>query len=103
MKRISGWLTAILLAAAIVAAFTVPSKEKLQQQLSAAYTDSVHVNINESKIKLIVPILNICTYTVTGKAKTTGFKTSDGKPLAVASILQSGTYIGLFGLFWKWN
>lgn len=103
MKKISGWLTAVLVTAAIVAAFTVPSKEKLQQQLSATYSDSAHVNINESKIKLIVPILNICNYTVTGKAKTTSIKTSDGKPLAVASILHSGTYIGLFGRFWKWN
>jgi hypothetical protein len=103
MKKISGWFTAILLTAAIVAAFTVPSKEKLQQQLSAAYADSAHININESKIKLIVPLINICNYTITGKARVINFKTSDGKPLSVASMLQSGTYIGLFGRYWKWN
>ncbi len=103
MKKISGWLTAIFFIAVIVAAFTVPPKEKLEKQLTAVYADSGHVNINESKIKLLVPIMNICTYTITGKAKTTSFKTSDGKPVAVASILQSGTYIGLFGRFWKWN
>lgn len=103
MKKISGWLTAVFLIAVIVAVFTVPSKEKLEKQLTAIYADSGHVNISESKIKLLVPIMNICTYTVTGKAKTTGLKTSDGTTLSVASILQSGTYIGLFGRFWKWN
>lgn len=103
MKKISGWLTAILLLAVILAAFTVPTKEKLEQQLSALYSDNAHVNINDSKIKLIVPICNICTYMITGKAKTTGFKTSNGSTMAVAPILQSGTYIGLFGRFWKWN
>jgi hypothetical protein len=103
MKKISGWLTTIFLIAVIVAAFTVPSKEKLEKQLTAGYADSGHVNINESKIKLLVPILNICTYTITGQPKITNVKTSDGKPLSLARIIKTGTYIGLLGRFWEWK
>lgn len=103
MKKLSGWLTAVFFMAVITAALTVPSKAKLQKQLTAAYADSGHVNINESKIKLLVPIMNICTYTITGQPKITGIKTSDGKPLSLATIVKAGTYIGLFGRFWQWD
>ena len=103
MKKISGWFTAILITAAVVAAFTVPSKEKLQQQLAAGYGDSAHVNIEETNIKIIAPLASICTYTITGNARTVNLKVAGGKPLAVATLLKQGVYVGLFGRFWQWK
>lgn len=101
MKKISGWITGILITALIVAVFTVPSKQKLQQQLQTAYSDGVHINIDETTIKVVAPVATLCSYSITGKPKQVTLKTG-GTPLAVATYIKSGTYVGLFGTFWEW-
>lgn len=103
MKKISGWFTTILIIALIISAFTIPAKEKLEQQLKTQYGDTVHVSINETQIKILAPLAIICSYNITGSAKPTTFKLADGKPLAVARFIKRGTYLGLFGRFWEWE
>ncbi len=102
-EKISGWFTIAFIIAVIVAAFTVPKKEKLQQQLQATYGDTAHVNIEATKIKILVPMAIIYSYDITGPAKKIDLKVAGSKPVAVATFIKTGTDLGLFGRFWQWE
>jgi hypothetical protein len=105
IRKATGYLSTILVIAVIIAMLTVPSKEKLQQQLAATYGDSVHITITENSFKLIVPVVTNCKYSITGKPKQFDLHPNDTakKPIYLANILKSGVYLGLFGRFWEWN
>lgn len=103
MKKFSGWFTAVVIITLIVAAFTVPGKEKLEKQLQLQYGDSVHVTIRETQVKILAPLAILCSYTITGASKPISLKLSGGEPLAVARHIKSGIYVGLFGRFWEWE
>lgn len=105
IRKVTGYLTTILVIAVIVAMLTVPSKEKLQQQLAATWGDSLRITITENSFKLIVPVVTNCKYSITGKPKQFNPHPNDSisKPLYLANIKKSGVYLGLFGRFWEWK
>lgn len=105
IRKITGYFSTIVVITVIIAMFTVPSKEKLQQQLAATWGDSLRVTITESSFKLIVPVVTTCKYTVTGTPKQFNLHPNDSisKPLYLANIKKSGVYLGLFGRFWEWK
>ena len=105
IRKATAYLSTIVVIAVIIAMFTVPSKEKLQQQLAATYGDSLRITITESSFKLIVPVVTNCKYSVTGKPKQFTLHPNDSakKPVYLANIIKSGVYLGLFGRFWQWK
>jgi hypothetical protein len=105
IRKATAYLSTIVVIAVIIAMFTVPSKEKLQQQLAATYGDSLRITITENSFKLIVPVVTSCKYSVTGTPKQFTLHPNDSvnKPLYLANIIKSGVYLGLFGRFWQWK